>query len=208
MDEPAGPGSGPDALARAGRVLLIVLGVQVAVLVVSGVALYFLYRPSLGQAWGDFVTGDDSWDVRLSNGLRFVHRLASWLTVPTAVGTALVVALARGPRRRRWPGAAVGAGMALTAVGASFTGFLLPWDQLALWAVKVGTNLRGYGPLFGSEVRFVLIGGVEIQPGTLLRWLFLHALVLGPALAVLVALGWRWVSPSQRERRPARTPAR
>ena len=44
----------------------------------------------------------------------------------------------------------------------SFTGYLLPWDQLALWAVTVGTNMMGYTPVFGSQVRFVLLGGVEI----------------------------------------------
>ena len=44
----------------------------------------------------------------------------------------------------------------------SFTGYLLPWDQLALWAVTVGTNMMGYTPVFGTEVRFVLLGGVEI----------------------------------------------
>ncbi len=43
----------------------------------------------------------------------------------------------------------------------SFTGYLLPWDQLALWAVTVGTNMMGYTPVFGNEVRFVLLG----QPG-------------------------------------------
>jgi quinol-cytochrome oxidoreductase complex cytochrome b subunit len=42
----------------------------------------------------------------------------------------------------------------------SFTGYLLPWDQLALWAVTVGTNMMGYTPVFGEEVSFVLLGGV------------------------------------------------
>ena len=50
----------------------------------------------------------------------------------------------------------------------SFTGYLLPWDQLALWAVTVGTNMMGYTPVFGTQVRFVLLGGVEIGTDTLL----------------------------------------
>ena len=58
----------------------------------------------------------------------------------------------------------------------SFTGYLLPWDQLALWAVTVGTNMMGYTPVFGSQVRFVLLGGVEIGGETLLRWYVLHVL--------------------------------
>ena len=40
----------------------------------------------------------------------------------------------------------------------SFTGYLLPWDQLSLWAVAVGTNMMGYTPVFGNQVRFVLLG--------------------------------------------------
>ena len=60
----------------------------------------------------------------------------------------------------------------------SFTGYLLPWDQLALWAVTVGTNMMGYTPVFGSQVRFVLLGGAEIGTDTLLRWYVLHVLVL------------------------------
>ena len=45
----------------------------------------------------------------------------------------------------------------------SFTGYLLPRDQLALWAVTVGTNMIGYTPVFGRDVRFVLLGGAEID---------------------------------------------
>ena len=40
----------------------------------------------------------------------------------------------------------------------SFTGYLLPWDQLALWAVAVGTSMMGYTPVLGDQVRFVLLG--------------------------------------------------
>ena len=60
----------------------------------------------------------------------------------------------------------------------SFTGYLLPWDQLALWAVTVGTNMMGYTPVFGSQVRFVLLGTKEIGTETLLRWYVLHVLML------------------------------
>lgn len=126
----------------------------------------------------------------------------------TAIRTGVVVALAGWARLHRWRGAAIGSGIALTTLAASVTGFLLPWDQLGLWAVTVGTSLRGYGVLFESSVKFVLIGGVEIQPATLLRWLAVHTLVLGPALVALVVFGWRRVSPRTTPETPARTPAR
>ena len=208
MDD--GTADGGDGLSRAGRILLVVLGVQVAVLLVTGVALYFFYRPSVGQFWSDLATGSDRWDVRLSQWLRFVHRFTSWLAVWTAVATGVVLALGSGGRLRRWPGAAVGAGIAVTTVAASLTGYLLPWDQLALWAVTVGSDLRGYKVLFEPAVKFVIVGGVELDRGTVIRWFLVHALGLGPALAVLVALGWRrtGVSPRPREGTRARTPGR
>src|ERR687885_229098 len=74
----------------------------------------------------------------------------------------------------------------------SFTGYLLPWDQLALWAVTVGTNMMGYTPVFGQQVRFVLLGGVEIGGATLLRWYVLHVLMLPFVIVIFMAIHfWR-----------------
>ena len=159
-------------------------------LVVTGIALYFLYRPTARQAWGDLVTERYDWGIRLALALRFLHRLASGLAVLTAVGLGVLIALTPAGGRR-WVGPALGSGLAFTTLLASFTGFLLPWDQLALWAVTVGSNLRGYTALFDPVVRFVLIGGVEVRPGTILLWLFVHALVLGPLLIGLLVLAHR-----------------
>ena len=74
----------------------------------------------------------------------------------------------------------------------SFTGYLLPWDQLALWAVTVGTNMMGYSPVIGSQVRFVLLGGVEIGAETLLRWYVLHVLLFPFITVIFLAVHfWR-----------------
>ncbi len=51
--------------------------------------------------------------------------------------------------------------------------------------------MAGYRPLLGSQVRFVLIDGVEVSPGTIVGWLLVHSLVLGPLLMSLVVLAWR-----------------
>ncbi len=176
-------------LARARSGLLLALVVEVTVLVVTGIALFFLYRPSVRHAWGDL--GDATTrSLGIASALRLVHRFASTMAVCTSVAVGVVLAL-RSSVGRRWTGAALGAGVAVTTVLASFTGYFLPWDQLALWAVKVGTDIRGYIPLFGSQVRFVLIGGTEVSPGTMQWWLFVHAVVLAPALGGLLVLAWR-----------------
>ncbi len=180
-----------DGLSQARSILLLVLSIEVAVLVVTGVVLVFVYRPTTGQAWNAVFTASYDWGERFAHGLRLVHRLASGLAIITAIATGLVVALHERAAVRRWPGAVVGAGIAVTTIAAWFTGFLLPWDQLALRAVTVGTNFTGFGKLFGDEVKFVLIGGAEVSPGTVVGWLLVHMLVLGPVLVGLVVVAWR-----------------
>jgi quinol-cytochrome oxidoreductase complex cytochrome b subunit len=172
-------------VSRARSILLTALSVEVAVLVVTGIALYFLYVPADFQAWGD------DGGVRLALGLRILHRFASYVALPTSVAAGVLVALREGVRVRRWTGVALGVGLAVMAAAASVTGFLLPWDQLALWAVTVGTSLRGYTVLFDPAVRFVLVGGAELEKSTVIWWLVVHALVLGPALVALVVVAWR-----------------
>ncbi len=75
----------------------------------------------------------------------------------------------------------------------SFTGYLLPWDQLAYWAVTVGSGMAGYVPLMGETVQEILLGGPIVGSATLLRFYVLHVAIL--PLAVVAALTihlWRW----------------
>ena len=67
------------------------------------------------------------------------------------------------------------------AAALSFTGYLLPWDQLAFWAITVGTNMVGSAPVLGEPNRFVLLGGFEVGPNALIRFYTLH--VIGSAAA-------------------------
>jgi quinol-cytochrome oxidoreductase complex cytochrome b subunit len=93
------------------------------------------------------------------------------------------------PREFNW---VVGVILLLLTLLLSFTGYLLPWDQLALWAVAVGTNMAGFTPVFGQQVEFVLLGGVEIGPETLIRWYVLHVLLLPFVLTIFLAVHfWR-----------------
>ena len=64
--------------------------------------------------------------------------------------------------------------------------------MLGLQAVSVGNDIRGYVPLFNDDqVRFVLVGGAEVAPATLIRWLLFHMLVAGSVLGALLAVAWR-----------------
>ncbi|MEX2314729.1 MAG: cytochrome b N-terminal domain-containing protein, partial [Thermomicrobiales bacterium] len=74
----------------------------------------------------------------------------------------------------------------------SFTGYLLPWDQLAFWAITVGTTMAEAAPLIGPKVRFLLVGDIEIGQATLIRFYTLHVIFLPLAAALMMAVHfWR-----------------
>jgi quinol-cytochrome oxidoreductase complex cytochrome b subunit len=79
----------------------------------------------------------------------------------------------------------IGVVMLLLTLFLSFTGYLLPWDQLAFWAVTVGTNIAASIPWIGNTVRELLIGGRTIEQATLIRFYVLHCIVLPGGLGVL-----------------------
>ncbi|MGC2240772.1 MAG: cytochrome b N-terminal domain-containing protein, partial [Acidimicrobiia bacterium] len=70
---------------------------------------------------------------------------------------------------------------------------LLPWDQLAYWAVTVGTSMATYVPLIGGWVSDMLLGGSQVGSSTLLRFYVLHVALLPTVVVVLIAVHlWRW----------------
>jgi quinol-cytochrome oxidoreductase complex cytochrome b subunit len=94
-------------------------------------------------------------------------------------------------QRREWNWV-IGVIMLLLTLFLSFTGYLLPWDQLAFWAVTVGTNIASAIPIVGPDVRALLIGGREIEQATLIRFYVLHVILLPGALGGLFAYHmWR-----------------
>ena len=74
----------------------------------------------------------------------------------------------------------------------SFTGYLLPWDQLAFWAITVGTAIAGYAPVVGQQVRFLLLGDATVGQEALLRFYVLHVAVLPLVMTLLIVIHfWR-----------------
>ena len=93
------------------------------------------------------------------------------------------------PREFNW---VVGVLLLILTLGASFTGYLLPWDQLAFWAVTVGTSIAGYEPVMGSTIKTILLGGPEVGQEALTRFYALHILFIPGAIALLTSLHlWR-----------------
>jgi quinol-cytochrome oxidoreductase complex cytochrome b subunit len=86
----------------------------------------------------------------------------------------------------------IGVFLLLVTVLLSYTGYLLPWDQLAYWGVTVGTNMAAAVPVVGDEIRFLLLGGNEVNENALVRFYVLHCVVLPLLLTVGIAVHiWR-----------------
>jgi len=179
----------PVTVTRARSVILGALSIEVIVLVVTGAILYVAYVPTATQAFGPGFP--DAEGGELAQFLRLIHRWAAWLAVPTSVTAAALLGLRGRPAERTAPGLAVGGGLVAATVAALLTGFLLPWNQIALSVVTVGGSLSGYTWLRDDDLLFVVIDGTEVAPSTLLKWLVLHVVVLGGATVALVALAWR-----------------
>ena len=74
----------------------------------------------------------------------------------------------------------------------SFTGYLLPWDQIAFWAITVGSQMATYAPLLSRESSFLLLGGVDVGQGTLIRFYVMHVIAFPLIIAVLMVVHfWR-----------------
>lgn len=153
------------------------------ILFISGTYLMFFYRPSVPDAYFDMHEIQTS--VAFGQFVRNIHRWAAHLMVIVVFVHMLRVFYAgayRAPRQFNWM---VGVGLLLLTLGLSFTGYLLPWDQLAFWAITVGTNVAGYVPVLGDRARQLLLGGPDVGANALLRFYVLHIYVL-PALLVLL----------------------
>ncbi|HEX7579366.1 MAG TPA: cytochrome b N-terminal domain-containing protein, partial [Thermoanaerobaculia bacterium] len=123
-------------------------------LVATGVPLMFYYHPSVPQAYRDM----KELQYVVDNGvfLRNLHRWAAHLMVFTAFLHMLRVfyhGAFRPPRQFNW---VIGVVLLIVTLLLSYTGYLLPWDQLAFWGVSVGTNMAREAPVIGEKIRFLL----------------------------------------------------
>ena len=165
------------------------------ILTLTGVVLMFLYVPSVERAYGS--VKDIEFVVSFGWLLRGMHRIAAHLMVAVVflhmVRVFLTGAYKNGKaigsnRPLNW---IVGLVLLITTLLLSFTGYLLPWDQLAFWAITVGTNIASSAPLVGESVRFFLLGGNQIDQNALIRFYVLHVFFL-PVVTLLLFSYHMW----------------
>lgn len=160
------------------------------VLTLTGVLLMFYYRPSIPTAYHDMQ--DLSFVVPFGKILRNLHRWSAHAML-VVVGLHMWRVFVRGayqkPREFNW---VVGVILLILSMGLSFTGYLLPWDQLAFWAITVGTNMADAAPLIGPDIKFLMLGGNFVGENALIRFYVLHCVVLPLVAAVLMGVHfWR-----------------
>jgi quinol-cytochrome oxidoreductase complex cytochrome b subunit len=179
------------------------------VLTFTGLLLMFYYRPTLEYAYTDIVGLREHVPLGI---MREMHRWgahAMVITVWLHMFRVFMTGSYKPPRECNW---SVGVVMLVLTLLLSFTGYLLPWDQLAIWAITVGSNMARATPFLGHEgpgaqllslgdvklihaaddARFALLGGTFVGEGALLRFYVLHCVGLPLVIAVLMAVHfWR-----------------
>lgn len=173
-------------------------------LTLSGVLLMFYYTPSTEHAYGDMK--DFEFTVPFGLFLRNLHRWAAHLMVITVwlhMFRVFMTGSYKPPREFNW---AVGVVLLVITLLLSFTGYLLPWDQLGFWAITVGTNMARATPFIGhqgpfgdglgftpyNDIRFALLGGSLVGQNALLRAYVWHCVGLPLFAGFLMAVHfWR-----------------
>ena len=160
------------------------------ILIVTGILLMLYYHPSVPQAYADMK------DLRfvVSSGLflRNLHRWSAQAMVFLVFAHMFKVfyrGAYRTPREFNW---VIGIVLMVVTLLLSYTGYLLPWDQLAYWAITVGSNLSSTVPIIGNKIHFLMLGGNQVNANALLRFYVLHCVILPLTAIVFIAVHfWR-----------------
>ncbi len=172
------------------------------ILTATGILLMVYYKPDVDQAYNSIK--DIHYVVPTGRIIRNIHRWAAHLMVVTVllhICRVFYTASYKAPREFNW---LLGMALFIITLALSFSGYLLPWDQLAYWAITIGSNIAGSPTEFtdalgitalfdpGRFSKELLLGASEVGQEALLRFYILHCIVLPLALTVLLAVHfWR-----------------
>jgi quinol-cytochrome oxidoreductase complex cytochrome b subunit len=159
-------------------------------LTITGIFLMFYYTPSAEAAYSDVQAL--STNIAFGSLVRTMHRWGAHLMVLSVflhMSRVFYHGAYKPPREFNW---IVGVVLLLLTLLLSVSGYLWPWDQLALWAVTVGSNMASFVPVIGAQVKFGLLAGVEVTAATLLRFYVLHVLFFPFIIVIFMAVHfWR-----------------
>ena len=176
---------------------------------ITGVLLMFYYRPTLEWAYADITALRDVTSLGIMRELHRWGAHAMVITVWLHMYRVFLTGSYKPPREFNW---VIGVILLLLTLLLSFTGYLLPWDQLAIWAITVGSNMARATPFLGyegpgnqlltingidmitnaSDARFGLLGARFVGEETLNRFYVLHCVAIPLAASLLLAIHfWR-----------------
>ena len=164
--------------------------VLVFLLIGTGLLLKFVYEPFPGRAYdsilwlqnevlfGQLIRNIHHWSANLLLVVVFLHFLRVFFT-----------GAFHSPRQFNW---IIGLGLLLTVLTSNFTGYLLPWDQLAYWAITICTGMLEYVPFVGEALRDLIQSGREVGPTTLSNFYAIHTAILPACIIILMPFHfWR-----------------
>ena len=155
-----------------GGMALFLFGIQVA----TGILLSLYYKPSPDQAFesvraimteidfGWLIRSIHVWSANLLIGVLFLHILTTYM-----------MRAYRGPREITWM---TGVLLLVLFLAFGFSGYLLPWNQLAFFATRVGTAIVGVVPWVGKDLLLLARSGENVTGDTLARFYALHVVIL------------------------------
>ncbi len=175
---------------------------QFIILTVTGILLMVYYKPTVEMAYASMK--DIHYVVPTGRFIRNIHRWAAHLMVITVIlhmARVFYTSAYKSPREFNW---LIGMVLFVLTLALSFTGYLLPWDQLAYWAITIGANIAaspnelvhalGLPSIFniGDVQKEILLGASTVGQDALTRFYMLHVMVLPIMLTILVAVHfWR-----------------
>jgi quinol-cytochrome oxidoreductase complex cytochrome b subunit len=162
------------ALGGISATLALILGL-------TGILLVFRYEPTVEQAYTSIQALETQ--VMFGSLIRAAHHWSANLLVITTFLHLLRVFLTGGYKKGRATNWLIGIALLLLVLVFNFTGYLLPWDQLAYWAITISTSLISYIPLVGETISRVVLAGPEVGQGALSNFYALHVAVL-PAMTI------------------------
>lgn len=165
-----------------GGMTLFLFSVQV----ITGILLLLYYRPSAESAFesvqfivtevqfGWLIRSIHSWSANLMIATLFIHMFSVYF-----------MSAYQKPREITW---VTGVLLLFICIGFGFSGYLLPWNKLAYFATKVGTEIAGVVPVVGRPMLRFLRGGDEVTGATLTRFFGFHVAVLPAAATALIGI--------------------
>jgi quinol-cytochrome oxidoreductase complex cytochrome b subunit len=164
--------------------------VLVCLLFATGMMQKFAYQPVPDRAYesilhlqnnvffGQLIRNIHHWSANILLIVVFLHFLRVFFT-----------GAFHAPRQFNW---IIGLTMFVLILGSNFTGYLLPWDQLAFWAVTICTGMLEYIPVIGEGLKQIILGGTDMGPATLSNFFAIHTAIIPACLLLLMPFHfWR-----------------